>query len=400
MKKHILLLLAILIGSFAFSQNVNLNVGSTKQKKYYETLAIEFVKNKIVLPVEIQGKSYRFILDTGAPNIISKEIESILEPELIESIPITDINEQKEKLDVVLVKNLKLGSVIFENTASLVYDFNANPVFKCFNIDGFIGSNMLRNSIIQIDKKKKLLVLTDGEKKLTLDKKKSSKIKFVDDQSSPYLWVDLKGTDSGKELLLIDLGADNIYNVSRENYSILEKKQIFNILGESEGASSLGLFGNVSKNSQYRLLLPTLKINNSELKNIITETTNDSNSKIGSKLLDFGVMTINYRNKRFYFKPYSNNTNVLNTDYGFSRTIKNNKVIVGFVWDEKLKSKMTYGDEIIEINDIKIDQSKICDLITGNLELENKKTITLKIKSADGTITNLKTEKTTPQITN
>ena len=73
---------------------------------------------------------------------------------------------------------------------------------------------------------------------------------------------------------------------------------------------------------------------------------------------------------------------------------------MGFVWDEKLKSKMTYGDEIIEINDIKIDQSKICDLITGNIELENKKTITLKIKSADGTITKLKTEKTTPQITN
>src|SRR5690606_16695787 len=183
--------------------------------------------------------------------------------------------------------------------------------------------------------------------------------------------------------------------VSRKNYSILEKKQIFNVLGESVGASSLGLFGDVSKNSQYKLLLPTLKINNTELKNIITETTNDNNSKIGSKLLDFGVMTINYKNKRFYFKPYSNNINTLHSDYGFSRTLKNNKVIVGFVWDEKLKSKMAYGDEIIEINGVKINQSKICDLITGNLELENKKTITLKIKSIDGTITELKAEKTT-----
>lgn len=395
MKKNISLLLALLIGSFVFSQNVNLNIGSTKQKKYYEKLAIEFIKNKIIIPVEIQGKVYRFILDTGAPNIISKEIQGVLNPKLLESIPITDINEKKERLNVVLVKSLKLGSVIFENTASLVYDFNASPIFKCFNIDGFIGSNMLRNSIIQIDKKKRVLVLTDGEKKLTLNKKKSSKIKFVDDQSSPYLWVDLKGADSGKELLLIDLGADDIYGVSRKNYSILEKKQIFNVLGESVGASSLGLFGDVSKNSQYKLLLPTLKINNTELKNIITETTNDNNSKIGSKLLDFGVMTINYKNKRFYFKPYSNNINTLHSDYGFSRTLKNNKVIVGFVWDEKLKSKMAYGDEIIEINGVKINQSKICDLITGNLELENKKTITLKIKSIDGTITELKAEKTT-----
>tara|TARA_R110002110_G_scaffold336629_2_gene547252 strand:+ start:2129 stop:2341 length:213 start_codon:yes stop_codon:yes gene_type:complete len=34
-------------------------------------------------------------------------------------------------------------------------------------------------------------------------------------QSSPYLWVKLKGKDSEKEQVLIDLRADGLYDISK-----------------------------------------------------------------------------------------------------------------------------------------------------------------------------------------
>ena len=44
------------------------------QKKYYEVIDFEIVMKKIVIPVTINNKEYKFLLDTGAPNIISKTV--------------------------------------------------------------------------------------------------------------------------------------------------------------------------------------------------------------------------------------------------------------------------------------------------------------------------------------
>ena len=49
---------------------------------------------------------------------------------------------------------------------------------------------------------------------------------------------------------------------------------------------------------------------------------------------------------------------------GFTPTLNNNKLIVGFVWEETLKSKITFGDEILEVNGIDFNTIDICDFIT------------------------------------
>jgi len=145
MKEKILFLL-LLISSNIYSQSIDLNIGKANTKNYYEEISFELVNDKVIIPVTIEGERYRFILDTGAPNIISKEIYDLVKPKLIKSIPVTDASGKREYLNVVSLESLKLGNVSFEQTAALVYEQNANPLFKCFRVDGFIGSNMLRNS--------------------------------------------------------------------------------------------------------------------------------------------------------------------------------------------------------------------------------------------------------------
>lgn len=395
MNKKILTFI-LFITSNIYSQNIDLNIGVTKSKNFYQEIGFELVKNKIIIPVTIEGKIYRFILDTGAPTIISKEINDLLKPTLINSISATDANGKKESLNVVSINSIKLGNVLFEQTAALVYDLNSNPVFKCFEADGFIGSNLLRNLIIQINRNKKMFILTDNIKTLALNKTRASKIQLMGNQSSPYLWIDVKGKDTGKERLLIDTGADGLYDISLNNYKIFDKVKIYDVLGESIGASSIGLFGDVQKDNQYKLLLPSLRINNTELKNVVTNTINDTDSRIGADLLKYGIMTIDFIHKRFYFVSCSSVIDVLEPDYGFSKTYNENKLIVGFVWDNQLKEKMKYGDEIIAINETEINDSNLCDIITGNFEFENQNTTTLKIKSGEEQIIELKIDKKLP----
>ena len=373
-----------------FSQNIDLNIGETKSKNYFEEFDFELIRDKIIVPVEIRGVTYKFILDTGAPNIISKEISDMINPRLLKTIPITDASGIKENLNVVSIEELKFGNIMFKNTASLVYDTTSNPLFQCFGIDGFIGSNMLRNSIIQIDVERKKITLTDNRKKLALDKKDSSKIKLIGSQSSPYLWINLKGKDKGREQVLIDTGMGGLYDISHRNYDVFKKEKIFNEIGESEGASSVSLFGDVPVKKHLRLHLPLLKINGFEIENYITNTTNSKNSRIGADLLKYGVMTIDYVNKRFYLNPKSKKINIEKPEFNFSKTLKDGKLIIGFVWENELQKKISYGDEILEINGKTI---KICDLITKESVSEKEASLKLKIKPKKGKIFEIIVEK-------
>jgi predicted aspartyl protease len=374
------------------SQSRILKKGKVISRNYFEELSFEFEKNKIVIPVIIQGKTYRFLLDTGAPSIISKEVMEALQPEIVETLTASDANNIRQELKVVSVERIKLGSVEFKNFSALVFDLNGNDIFKCFGIDGFIGSNMLRRSIIQIDVRQKTLILTDNIKRLQLDKKQSEKIELLDNQNSPYVWIDVKGKESAKELVLIDTGMGGLYDISEINYNQLKTKNIYNEIGISNGASSLSLFGEVPVDTHTRVHLPKLIINNFEINNAIAHTDKGSHSKIGAELLNFGIMTLDYKNKRFYFEPFSNALE-LDGDFGFTQTLKDNKLVVGYVWDEDLKSKLTYGDEILQVNDLDINASNFCDFVVKKNVLRDFKTVTLKVKTQEGQILNLKLEK-------
>lgn len=374
------------------AQSKNLKKGKVKASNYLQEISFEFKKNKIVIPVEIKGETYRFLFDTGAPNIISKEVREIIQPNQISTLTTNDANEIKQDLDIVTIESLKIGDIVFENYSALVFDLNGSDIFKCFGIDGFIGSNLLSKCIVQIDTKQHILKLTDRVKNFNLDKKQSSKIKLVGNQNSPYIWININGIDEGREMVLIDTGMGNLYDLSSDNYNVFKTKNIFNEIGTSDGASSVSLFGEVPINTQTRVHLPNLVINDFEINNIITHTTKGNKSKIGAELLNHGVMTIDYKNKRFYFNSFKDSLD-LDGDFGFTQTLKDNKLVIGYVWDQNLKSKMKYGDEILELNGEVLDPNKICDYIAKKSVLKTSNSLTLKVKTSNNDIVELKLDK-------
>jgi len=385
--------LAILISQVCVSQNFNLNKGTVQTKDYYSEISFEYVKSKIIVPVEIEGKNYRFLLDTGAPNIISQELSQIIKNDSLATIPITDINQKKKDLKVVSIPKLVLGDVVFENSAALVYDLKLNKIIDCFQIDGFIGSNMLRNSIVQIQLKNNMLTITNDKKRLHLNRKNASKLKLLGIQSSPFIWMNLFGNGKAKEQVLIDTGMIGFYDMSNKDFKIFHDKDIIRFIDSSTGSHTGGLFKSDTKTEQYRSLIPKIKIGNSTFINFVTTTTHDKFSKIGTDILDYGNMTIDYKNERFYFEPFKKETDLKKKELGFDPAFVNDKIVVGFVWDKDLKELISYGDEIIEVNHIIIKNSDLCDLAIKKSIFKNSEKFSLRIKKQNGDIIELELEK-------
>lgn len=378
--------LFIAFSSFSFAQNIDLNKGNTKEESYYTEIQFEYVNGKIIIPILINEKTYRFLLDTGAPNLITKKLAETLKQKSLQEIKVSDANDNKSSMNFVELPNITIGNVVFENSVALSSNDDGNLVFDCFNLDGFIGSNLLRNSILQIDTRNKTLIITNDEKKLKLNKKNSIELSLIGNQSSPYIWIKLKGKNSGKEQVLLDTGMKGFYDISNRNYSLLKNENIFKIISTGIGSKEIGLFGNSKDSEQLKIFLPEMKISNSSFLNISTITTNDKNSRIGIELFENGLATLDFKNKKFYFDQYGINTDLNEKQLGFSPTILNQKLSIGIVWDEKLKDKIFSGDEIIEINGKNYENYLLCDLINKKSIFKEIEIVNIKIRNKSGEI--------------
>lgn len=383
---NIRIVIFLLLSNYCVAQDVNFNLGNSKELNYYSEIPFEYVNGKIIVSVLINENKYRFLLDTGAPNLITKRLSTILNLESLQELKISDANQIKSTMNIVQLPNLTIGSIIFENSVALSSQDENNLVFDCFEIDGFIGSNLLRNSIIQIDVKNKILIITNDLKKLHLNNENSSKLSLFGQQSSPFIWLKLTGSkDSGKEQVLLDTGMKGFYDISHKNYIKFKDEKIFSEVANGKGSESIGLSGTSPESEQVRLLLKHMKIANSAFLNISTTTTNDNNSRIGIGLFENGIGTIDFINKKFYFEQYEHNKDLTEKYLPFSRTIINNKLSIGIVWDEKLKAKINYGDEIIEINGKNYENYKLCDFINKSI-FENITVSEIKIRNKKGEI--------------
>lgn len=385
----------ICLSNFINAQNSNFKTGVPTSKNYYTEIKYEDIQGKLIIPITIGNEKYKFLFDTGAPNLISKNVWDKIESKSIKKLSVSDANQKKQPMVLGSIPVLTIGNVTFKNTSTLVYMDEDNLVFDCFKVDGIIGSNLLRKSIVQIKSKDELIILTNNKKNIQLKDSEKSKLTLVGNQSSPYIDIKLKsGEKLANETLLFDTGASGFYDLNKKHFEVFSKNKITKTLSKSNGSSSVGLFGTANKSEQYRVMVPELNINNQVFKNVISITGDDNNSRIGSEVLKYGIVTLDFKKKLFYFEGYEQDLDIQDIDLnekllGFSATIENNKLVVGFVWDDLLKNKIKFGDKIIEVNGINIHEMNICDFITKKSVFKSDN-LTIVFINDSGQRTNLK----------
>lgn len=383
------LLVFLFLSSPLFSQKLALDKGKINQKDYYQEIDFEIVNDKIMLPVVINNKTYSFLLDTGAPNVISKRVLEDINSTKSKKIKVSDANSQSDEMELVAIHSIELGDLSFENNVALVSDLENHFILKCFKMDGFIGSNLFHKSILKISLKNKKIIVTDDIKKLN-PQSKPSKLLLIGQQKSPYTEVDYSSDKKNRvvEDVLIDTGMDGFFEMSKSAFGILSKENVWNELSRSSGSNSIGLFGTAPVSEQVLFNLPFFKLNNTTFKNLISNTTDDNNSRIGLDLLQHGDIIIDFKNKKFYFE--ANESVVLDQKAPmYSATIMDNKYSIGFVWNEQLREKIKFGDEIIRVDSFYLEQMDFCDIVKIKKFRKSNQSYELEVKSKENSTTQI-----------
>ncbi len=364
-----------LITGPVIAQNFNFNQGSVAAETYHVSVPFEFVKGKIIISAAVEGEVYKFMVDTGAPNMVSRALYEKINPPLLKTLKISDSSNKKDSLDVVSLKSISIAGVEFQSTPALVD--NQSILLECFEVDGIIGSNMLRNTAVKFSLSQKTMTISNTASVFNLDKRAAIPMQLLFNQSSPYFWMKLKGKNNGKVQVLFDSGMEGVLDISLGNLKQLGQLDIFENIFTSKGSSSLGLFGMAEERTQYKMTVPQIKIGKLLLENGLVHTTNAGNSRVGTTILHYADVVLDNPKQKIYFSPLqAENQNAYKKSFPIEPTYAEGKVLVDFIWNKEAVPNIEKGDEIIKINGQQCRGMELCAFLFY-LSKQNKNTLEL-----------------------
>jgi len=356
--------------------------GEVEQKVFNVKIPFEYRLGLIILKVTISGEAYDFLLDTGAPNVISKELAQKLELSNIFEQQVVDSQNEEANLGFLLIEKLGIGGINFLNTGAAVADLKQSKEVGCFQIDGFIGSNLMRKAVWKFDYQNQIITISNSVASLNISES-SEKIPFLTQiTGTPIIEITLN--DVKEKNVVVDLGSNGDIWLSKKTFNKLVDTDPAISRAVSFSSSSSGLYGIGAKDSVHHALISNISFGDVALKNTVVKFSNEALGTIGINYFKNYDLIINWFDKEIIVtkkKEYDNSSLI---SYGFSFNNKNNRLIVGGTY-----TNSSADHAGLKINDIilKIDTKKYgvltadqwCNIIENGLFNEEKSTITVVV---------------------
>ena len=310
-----------------------------------DTIDVDYIKHKVIAPVVINKVKRRFFIDTGSTCIISKDLQNEMKYKIVKYDSVFDAHGKTVLLPMVEIKELKIGHYTVNNVIAYIAPEDEVQM-QSYGTDGYIGSNLLHQFAITFDMANKRIFLSTSSMGDT-----TSGIAMKQDEfHSPYITYKIGSFSSS---MLFDSGADEFYSISLKDYDkIKDSNHLSRLVRKGFGSFTVGTFG-VAPNAEKLLLnFRDFQIGSTHFREVYGYPNPTDNSRIGAKVFDYAIVTLDYINNRCYIR-----TEVDTIKYEFKGVwpiipnFKDDNMIVGFVWyGGDIDSAIKVGDPIIEMN--------------------------------------------------
>jgi len=292
----IILLIGVLTPSCNLHWSKAMQRGSVAQEQFTESVPIELSIGLIIVPVEINGQSYRFLFDTGAPFSISEKLQQQLQFKRVSKGHIRDSENNRKAVDFVSVDEVKIGEIAFNDLTAFVGDFDSNPALSCMKLDGIIGGNLMRHCNWLIDYHDKVLGLSD----------RSADHPFEESVVVPFrtnaqfnIFVDLVFQGDTITNMTLDSGSNGSISLPEDIFQLLETKGVIKETFAKNGFSQSGFIGKVSELNSKIAFVDGIQSGGLLLDD--TEVESSNKALIGYKILSRYYVYIDWDERQVYF---------------------------------------------------------------------------------------------------
>jgi len=339
---------------------------------------INFVSNLPVCSVQINGKDYTFLIDTGAPTIISEEIfqELGLQKDYTANVADSQNNTQKQKF--AMLPSIKIGNWEFQNIGSVVIDLK-NGALKCFGFDGIVGANLMAKLFWKFDYQNNTVTLARKLSAFDISQYDIS-LDFVPKaQKTPRI----KGQLADKKLLFtFDTGYNGNIEIPND-YEFFKNIAPANTFVTKQGNSTLGIYG-TGKQDQSFEMKSDVQIDKVSFAGEIVSS--GASILIGNDFLKNYIFVIDWQANKIYLKKNGTIAPKTLDSFGFSYLHIEGKFKVTSLFEEA-KVPLRIDDEVLKINDIDLNSPDInpCEIIV-NKNLKQLEKIDVVVKRGQDTL--------------
>lgn len=325
--------------------------GFTQQlpsKRICDTIHYEFIQDKIIIPVVINGVKAKYIVDTGGQTGTDWEyLKKMGGSATGTSNPISDYNDVKELYQVAEVKNVQLSpNYTLSKMETMVFPVIGS--FRELGVAGILGGDALRKSVITLDARKQIMVINYPYRPDRLKITDGIEM-FPGNAHHSIININLGGVEKP---VLFDTGVDGFLLLAADDFEDIETVGGGKKIVHGYGINGVGLEGLSKPVDMDKVKVKNVRVLGKEFINVGSVVSEKSTTLVGIDLLTYGKVIIDYMRNRFYFFPFD--AKIMDLEkvhkvWNVSILPANGRFEIATVWDS-MEDVVAFGDQVIDIN--------------------------------------------------
>ncbi|MFK7922750.1 MAG: hypothetical protein AB8H47_12375 [Bacteroidia bacterium] len=387
MKTFIGLSLCLLCLSCAGSKTMALlKQGQTQAEAFYNEIPFQYVNDHIFIKVEIEGRAYNFLFDTGFPiSFIDDDLIPLVDYDPVLKTKISGSSFKKHTAEFGSLSKITIDKIDFLDIGVGAEDLKyINDDYICENpVHGVIGANLLRNAKWQIDYQKQLIRFTNDLSKLNIDQEAIVLDMTPRQQGYGYCTLSLN-LDGIEKDFVFDTGSAGSFTSGLDFWKeveTLEPDYITSFYGNELAGKTLY--------PKYSILINEIKIGDLAINNALLSLEKGVSSLIGNNFLKHYLVSIDWDHNQLYLSPISSPQALVLT--GFELILQpqydSNKIIVGAKRSGTDYNEIPLGTQVLSINDEDVStysQAQLCQFWRDQWpSITSNDQITIKVAGVD-----------------
>jgi len=333
--------------------------GEVQLQQPVEKVGLRYENNLPFIKVNISGKTYNFIFDSGAPTVISQAIYKELNLRKKYKRSIKDSDEKVQQQIFTELPEMKVDNLVFKNVGAIVLDLNSAEL-GCLKVDGIIGANQMAKLFWKVNYSENIL---EASADLSNFNVQDYDIVIPFDsqpQKTPVITASLLHKDVK---LTFDTGFTGRLEVSGDG---IDPKTFQHVI-KTFGTRTTGAFGTATPAAGYIFRADSLKMGNTVFQD--EKIGSGKTDLIGNEFFKDFTFILDWKNSKIYMKRISKSPSTLES-FGFSYRFVNGNAMVTFVFEED-NFPLKIGDAILSMNGISfqnLDKEKSCYYFINRVE--------------------------------
>ena len=317
-------------------------------KRVCDTIHYEFIQDKIVIPVVVNGVKIKYIVDTGGQTGTDWEhVKAMGGVATGASNAISDHNDKKQLYQMAKVKNVQLSpNYMLAEMKTMVLPVIGS--FKSIGVVGILGGDAFAQSVVTFDAREQIMVINYPYRPDRLKITDGVEM-FPGSTHHSIINMNLGGVE---KRVLFDTGADGFLLLTADDFKDIEDAGRGEKTAHGFGINGVGLEGLSKPVEMSKVNVKEVTVLDKKFTNAGSVISDKSTTIVGVDLLEYGKVVIDYMRNRFYFFPFDSEIADLGgapKTWNVSILPANERFEITTVWDS-MKDVVTFGDQVININ--------------------------------------------------